>query len=121
GYEKDRERLKYRCPARHQGWACPSEARCNDGKAYGLIVRVPYTLDLRRFPPLPRATREFERRYKGRTAVERVNARTKIFWGIDDGNVTGARRFHAYVGVVMAVCVGLATLLALTPRREGSM
>jgi hypothetical protein len=121
GYEKNRETLKYRCPARHQGWTCPSDGRCNEGKDYGLIVRVPYTVDLRRFPPIPRATKEFEKRYKGRTAVERVNARTKIFWGIDDGKVTGARRFHAHVGVVMAVCVGLATLLALTPRREGSM
>jgi hypothetical protein len=51
--------------------------------------------------------------------VERVNARAKVFWGVDDGNVTGARRFHAYV--VMVVCVGLATLLALTPRRHGSV
>jgi len=31
--------------------------------------------------------------YKGRTAVERVNARLKIFWGADDGNLVGARRF----------------------------
>jgi hypothetical protein len=121
GYEKVRDTLKYRCPARHQGWRCPSDERCNTGKDYGLIVRVPCTLDLRRFPPIPRATREFERRYKGRTAVERVNARTKIFWGIDDGNVTGARRFCAYVGVVMVVCVALATLLAKAPRREGSL
>jgi hypothetical protein len=121
GYEKDRETLKYRCPARHQGWACPSDERCNAGKDYGLIIRVDHTLDLRRFPPIPRATKEFERRYKGRTAVERVNARTKIFWGIDDGNVTGARRFHAYVGVVMAVCVAFAVLLAKAPRREGRL
>jgi hypothetical protein len=121
GYEKDRETLKYRCPAKHEGWSCPSEARCNEGREYGMIVRVDREVDLRRFPPIPRATREFEKRYKGRTAVERVNARTKIFWGVDDGNVTGARRFHAYVGVVMVVCVALATLLAKTPRREGSM
>ena len=121
GYEKDRETLKYRCPARHEGWDCPSDERCNAGKAYGLIVRVDHTLDLRRFPPIPRATKEFERRYKGRTAVERVNARTKIFWGIDDGNVTGSRRFHAYVGVVMAVCVAFAVLLAKAPRREGRL
>jgi hypothetical protein len=86
-----------------------------------LIVRVPCAVDLRRFPPIPRATKTFERKYKGRTASERVNARMKIFWGVDDGNVTGARRFHAYVGVVMVVCLGLATLLASTPRREGSM
>jgi hypothetical protein len=121
GYEKDRQTLKYRCPARHEGWDCPSDERCNAGKSYGLIVRVEHTLDLRRFPPIPRATKEFERRYKGRTAVERVNARTKIFWGIDDGNVTGSRRFHAYVGVVMAVCVAFAVLLAKSPRREGRL
>jgi Transposase DDE domain len=121
GYEKGRGTLKYRCPARHQGWACPSDGRCNEGRAYGLAVRVDATLDLRRFPPVPRATKQFERLYKGRTASERVNARLKVFGGADDGNLTGARRFHAYIGVVMVVCVGLATLLALTPRREGSM
>lgn len=121
GYEKDRQTLKYRCPARHEGWVCPSEQRCNEGKSYGLVVRVERELDLRRFPPIPRATRQFERRYKGRTAVERVNGRLKVFWGADDGNLTGARRFHSYVGVVLVVCLAMATLLALTPRREGSM
>jgi hypothetical protein len=121
GYEKDRQTLKYRCPARHEGWSCPNDGRCNQGKSYGLIVRVEHTLDLRRFPPIPRATKKFEQMYKGRTSVERVNARAKIFWGVDDGNVVGARRFHAYVGVVMVVCVAFATLLAKTARREGSM
>jgi hypothetical protein len=121
GYEKGREKLKYRCPARHQDWACPSDGRCNEGRAYGLVVRVDATVDLRRFPPVPRATKKFERLYKGRTASERVNGRLKVFWGADDGNLTGSRRFHAYIGVIMVVCVGLATLLALTPRREGSM
>jgi len=121
GYEKDRETLKYRCPAQHEGWNCPSQQRCNEGKSYGLVIRVDRELDLRRFPPIPRSTLQFERRYKGRTAVERVNGRLKVFWGADDGNLTGARRFHGYVGVVLVVCLGLATLLAMTPRREGSM
>lgn len=121
GYEKDRETLKYRCAAKHEGWNCPSEARCNEERGFGMIVRVEPSIDLRRFPPIPRATKQLEEKYKGRTAVERVNARTKIFWGVDDGNVTGARRFHAYVGVVMVVCVALATLLAKTARRQGSM
>jgi hypothetical protein len=121
GYEKDREVLKYRCPARQQGWDCPSEERCNTGKAYGLSARIPCTLDLRRFPAIPRATKQFERRYKGRTASERVNGRLKIFWGADDGNITGSRRFHALVGVVLVVHVGLATLLAGAPRWEGTL
>ena len=42
-------------------------------------------------------------------------------WGVDDGNVTGAERFHAHVGTVMLVHVGLATLLAACPRWEGTL
>ena len=57
-------------------------------------------------------TKQFERLYKGRTAVERVNARLKLYWGADDGNVVGARRFHAMVGVVMLVHLALGTALA---------
>ena len=59
--------------------------------------------------------------YKGRTAVERVNARFKVFWGVDDGNVSGSRRFVASVGIVLAVHAAFATLLASSPRREGTL
>ena len=48
---------------------------------------------------------------------ERVNARLKVFWGVDDGNITGARRFFAQAGAVMVVHAAFATVLALTPRR----
>jgi hypothetical protein len=121
GYEADRETLKYRCPAHHEGFDCGSEAKCNAGREFGLIVRLSPELDLRRFPPIPRATKEFERRYKGRTSVERVNARLKVFWGADDGNITGSRRFHAFVGAIMVVHLVFATLLAKAPRWEGTL
>jgi hypothetical protein len=121
GYEPERETLKYRCPAKHEDWECPMSSICNAGKSYGKTVRVPREVDLRRFPALPRATKKFERLYKGRTSVERVNARLKVFWGVDDGNVTGTRRFVAQVGVVLAVHAVFATLLASAPRREGTL
>ena len=121
GDEPSRKTIKYRCPARHGGWDCPNDAQCNAGKKYGKTVRVDRTIDLRRFPPIPRATKKFERMYKGRTSVERVNARPKLFWGVDDGNITGARRFAAQVGVVMVVHAGLALLLAATERHDGTL
>jgi Transposase DDE domain/Transposase domain (DUF772) len=121
GYEPERETLKYRCPAKHEGWECPMSKVCNAGKSYGKTVRVDREVDLRRFPSLPRATKKFERMYKGRTSVERVNARLKVFWGVDDGNVTGSRRFFTLVGVVLAVHAAFATLLASAPRREGTL
>ena len=119
GHEPERETLKYRCPAKHEGWECPMSSVCNAGKSYGKTVRVPRQVDPRRFPSLPRATKKFERMYKGRTAVERVNARLKVFWGVDDGNLTGSRRFAAQVDVVLAVHAVFATLLALAPREKG--
>lgn len=116
GHEPERGTLKYRCPARHQGWDCPSDATCNQGKNYGMTVRVQREIDLRRFPSVPRATKQFERLYDGRTAVERVNGRLKIFWGADDGQVYGSRRFHGHVGAVMVVHLAFATLLAQADR-----
>jgi len=68
---------------------------------------VKQSLDLRRFPPIPRATRTFERLYKGRTASERVQARQKVFWGVDDGNVAGGAGFLASVGLVMVAHISL--------------
>lgn len=121
GYEPARETLKYRCPAKHEGWECPMSKICNAGKSYGMTVRVPRETDLRRFPALPRATKKFERMYKGRTAVERINARLKVFWGADDGNIRGARRFFAHVNVVLLVHAAFATVLASAPRREGTL
>jgi hypothetical protein len=121
GYEASRGTIKYRCPARHEGWPCPHDGICNAGKEYGRTVRVKCDIDLRRFPPIPRATKQFERLYNGRTAVERVNARLKIFWGADDGNISGARRFHGFLGAVMAVHAAFATVLAKAPRRQGTL
>jgi len=121
GHEADRGTVRYRCPARHEGFACVSEEKCNEGKKYGLSVRIKSEEDLRRFPAIPRATKQFEERYKGRTAVERGNARLKIFWGVDDGNVVGARRFHGYVGAVMIIHLAVAKWLAKQPRWEGTL
>lgn len=118
GHEPPRGTLKYRCPAMHEGWACPCSERCNQGKKYGMTVRVKQEMDLRRFPPLPRATKKLERLYKERTAVERVFARMKIFWGADDGNIAGGASLMAAIGIIMVVHAGLATLLAKSPRRE---
>ena len=120
GHEKDRGTLKYRCPAKVEGFTCGSDARCNAGRSYGMTVRVDQAIDLRRFPSIPRATPQFERRYKGRTAVERVNDRLKVLWGLDDGHVVGARRFCGHVSAVLVVHLACATLLAKAQRKEGS-
>ena len=119
GYEKERGTVKYRCPARHEGFECPSDQKCNGCGSYGKTVRVDCELDPRRFPSIPRATPGFERQYNGRTAVERINSRIKVVWGADDGNVAGAERFHAHLTTIMLVHAAMANWLASQPRYEG--
>jgi hypothetical protein len=58
GHEAERGTLKYRCPARHEGWERPSDTVCNGERKLGLMLRVKQEIDLRRFPSMPRALRE---------------------------------------------------------------
>ncbi len=96
----------------------------NSPQAKGRVERFNKTAQDRLVKELrlvPRSTKKFERLYRRRTSVERVNARLKLFWGMDDGNIRGPERFHARVGVVMAVHAAFAVLLAKAPRHEGTL
>ena len=39
----------------------------------------------------------------------------------DDGNIVGGPRFYAFLGAIMVVHLGMATVLASLPRREGTL
>jgi hypothetical protein len=69
GYEQDRGTVRYRCPAVYEGFKCASDEKCNQGRKYGLSVRIKIEEDFRRFPAIPRATKQFQERY---TAAPRV-------------------------------------------------
>jgi len=52
GFEKEREALKYRCPARHYGIECKGKSRCPVGQA----VRIGRGENPRIFTPLARSS-----------------------------------------------------------------
>lgn len=56
------------------------------GKSCGVTVRVQHDSDPRRFPAIPRAAQKLERLSQGRTAVERVDERLKVFQGAGDAS-----------------------------------
>ena len=90
GYEKKREALKYRCPAAAYGLECIGKKACMQnykGKSsFGRVVRVPIKTDERVFTPVLRDSKKWERIYKGRTSVERFNARMKNILNLDSRN-----------------------------------
>jgi len=87
GYEKDRQTVKYTCPAAHYGTDCPGKQECEKG--YGRCVRVKLAVDPRVFVPTPRHTIKFERGYRRRTAVERINGLFNELFGIKRMKVRG--------------------------------
>jgi hypothetical protein len=67
GFEKDRETLKYRCPAQHYGFKCEGMNQCRATKG----VRIPLKEDRRIFTPLARSSYKWTTDYKKRTAKDK--------------------------------------------------
>ena len=113
GYENKRGTLKYRCPAKAQGWNCPYSDHCNGTRSYGRTVRVRCSDDPRRFPPVPRNTKTFTRLHNQRTAVERVNCRIKKQSGLHTDVLAGAARCLAAVSGAMIIHAAKALFLSV--------
>jgi hypothetical protein len=53
------------------------------------VVRIPIEKDRRMFTPIARSTYAFDRIYKGRTAVERINSRIDNILGFEFHYIMG--------------------------------
>ncbi len=107
GFERDRKGLKYRCPAAAYGFACAEWQECCRS-AYGRIVRVPLDVDRRRFVPVPRGSYKWQRLYRGRTAVERVNSRLDVSFGFEHHFIRGMKKMQVRVGMALVVMLAMA-------------
>ena len=108
GFEKDRETLKYRCPAKAYGFICKGQAVCSGDNGYGRIVRVPIETDRRIFTPIARSSYAWRREYKRRTAVERINSRIDLSFGFEHHFIRGLAKMEVKVGLAMVVMLALA-------------
>lgn len=108
---RDGNYLKYRCPEAVGKAKCLSRFRCT-GSPYGYVLKLPILTDPRRHPPLPRESKKFERLYRLRTAVERVNSRVKKLLGLGQITVRGMAKVTVRsllsLLVMLAAAVGMA-------------
>ena len=103
GFEKDRETLKYCCPAERYGRiTCRGKENCPAHKA----VRIPLAEDRRVFTPVARSSYKWKTLYKKRSAIERVNSRLDVSFGFENHYIRGQKKMTFRVG--MALCVMLA-------------
>jgi hypothetical protein len=104
GFEKDRETLKYRCPARHYGVDCAGAGSCSAKCG----VRIPMSEDRRIFTPLARSTHSWDREYKKRTSVERVNSRIDVSYGFENHFIRGKSKMKLRCGLAFIVMLAMA-------------
>lgn len=110
GFETDRGTLKYRCPAQAKGVPCTQADLCNGGcqSACGRIVRVPLELNRRTFTPQARHSKTWEREYRHRTAVERVNSRLDVSFGFERHFIRGMQKMKLRAGLALVVMLAMA-------------
>ncbi|NSW84430.1 MAG: transposase, partial [Syntrophothermus sp.] len=104
GFEKKRNTLKYRCPAREYALKCKGSARCK----WGSGIRIKLDTDRRIFVPIARSSYKWEREYKKRTAVERVNSRLDVSFGFERHYIRGLKKMRARVGLALCVMLAMA-------------
>ena len=110
GFEKDRQCLKYRCPATAYGFECQGRSDCGPGHSseYGRVVRIPLETDRRIFTPLARSSYAWVRGYRRRTAVERVNSRLDGSFQFERHYIRGHKKMQLRVGLALIVMLALA-------------
>jgi len=85
GYEKERDSIRKKCPAKAYGVEC---AGCDQCPAKG-GVRIPLSLDRRIFTAVDRSSYKWKTEYNHRTAVERVNSRLDVSLGFENHTIRG--------------------------------
>jgi hypothetical protein len=106
GYDKERDALRRICPVKAYGAECKEKAGC----PYCKNIRVPLRTDARIFTQVDRRSRMWERFYRMRTSVERVNSRIDVSFGFEERAVRGlskmSLRYALALSVMNAMAVG---------------
>lgn len=119
GFEKDREAHKFRCPlGAAAGASCSAFGTCSAGPCgkQGRQVRVQMDTDVRRFAPIYPRSKKWQRLYKGRSSVERVNSYLKEVLRLEDHCLRGLKTISLRV-LLAATTLNLRTLLVLRAAR----
>ena len=104
GFERDRNTLKYRCPARYSGITCEGMEQCPVADA----VRIKLEEDRRVFTPVARSSYVWQDYYDERSAVERVNSRLAGGYGFDHPFIRGLTKMRLRMTLALTIMLAMA-------------
>ena len=112
---RDGKYLKYRCPHAVGKGECKSRFRCTSSP-YGYVLKLPIATDPRWHPPVPRESRKWQRLYRMRTTIERVNSLVKELLGLGKITVRGIGKVT--VRAILSLLVMLAAGVSMAQRQR---
>ena len=121
GFEKDRNSLKYRCPAAASDFECKGQRECHEQSGsralnYGRTVRIKLEDHNRRiFTPTPHGTGRWRKDYNRRGAAEQIFSRVDQVYCFGRHYIRGLKVMKARASLAVAVMM----TMALTQVRAG--
>jgi transposase len=104
GFEKDRNAIKERCPAEHYGIECKGKDKCSVSGSF----RISLEEDRRVFTPVARQSYKWNKIYKARTSVERVNSRLDVSYGFENHTIRRIKKMRLKCSISMIVMLAMA-------------
>lgn len=104
GFDRDRNSIKYLCPAHHYGSKCCGKSQCPLASS----VRIPIAEDRRVFGPVARDSYKWATLYKRRTAAERVYSRLDGSFGFEMHTIRGIAKMKLRVSLAYMAMLGMA-------------
>lgn len=104
GYESSRECIRKQCPAKAFGRVCEGMENCPCRSG----IRIPLSLNPRIFTEVDRSSYKWEREYKHRTAVERVNSRFDGSFGFENHTIRGLKKMRLRLSMALITMLSMA-------------
>jgi transposase len=104
GYESSRDCIRKQCPAKAYGLNCEGMESCPCKSG----LRISLSLNPRVFTEVDRSSYKWEREYKHRTAVERVNSRLDVSFGFENHTIRGMKKMRMRSSLALIIMLAMA-------------
>ena len=100
GVEKQKHRIKFRCPLFNRTHGCSCDSPCSTAK-YGRTVHLAMKDNPRIFNIPPRDSKEWKLEYNARTSSERCNKRLKVDFLLENGKHRSTKMWYCRLYCIM--------------------
>jgi len=100
GTEKNRMRIKFRCPNVYHCDGIHCDHKCSDSP-YGRVVHIATKDNPRLFTIPPRGSKDWKREYNKRTSSERCNKREKDDYQLENGRHRSSKQWYCRLYCIM--------------------